>query len=99
VGLVASLDHDIAGHSLVLDSPNSGWKASVYVANDVPDTLDGWGDPVTTVDGNAAGATTIPLTNAHGNKVLVWFTKLGKAAGTCVKYSYQEAVSELRVAT
>jgi serine/threonine-protein kinase len=99
VGLVASLDHDIAGRTLELDSPNSGWKASVYVANDVPDTLAEWGDPVATVDGNAAGPTAIPLTNAHGNKVLVWFTKLGKAAGACVKYSYQESVSELRVAT
>lgn len=98
VGLVASLQDDIAGHSLVLDSPNSGWKASVYVSNDVPETLAAWGEPVTTIAGNQAGSTPIDLTSAHGNKVLVWFTKLGKAASTCL-YDYQQAVTELRVAT
>jgi eukaryotic-like serine/threonine-protein kinase len=98
VGLVVSLQHDIAGHALVLDSPNSGWKAEVYVADQKGDDLAAWGTPVTTVNGDQAGANRIDLANAHGNQVLLWFTKLGKATGGCTKYPYQESVSELHVA-
>jgi hypothetical protein len=83
---------------MVLDSPNSGWTADVYVADKRGDDLAAWGNPVTTVSGDKAGSNTIDLANAHGSKVLVWFTKLGKATGGCTKYPYQEAVSELRVA-
>jgi serine/threonine-protein kinase len=98
VGLMVTLDHDIAGHSLVLDSPNSGWTADVYVSDKKGADLAAWGTPVTKVDPAKAGSTTIDLSGAHGNKVLVWFTKLGKATGGCTKYPYEQAVSELRVA-
>jgi serine/threonine protein kinase len=98
VGLVLSLDHDIFGHTLKLDSPNSGWSAAVYVAAKKGADLAAWGEPVTTVNGKDAGRNSIDLSGAHGDEVLVWFTKLGKATGGCTQYPYQEAVSEVRVA-
>jgi serine/threonine-protein kinase len=98
VGLVLTLGNDIAGHGLVLDSPNSGWTADVYVADNKGDVLAAWGNPVTTVHGDQAGSTPIPLDGAHGTNVLVWFTKLGKATSGCTNHPYQEAVSEIRVA-
>jgi eukaryotic-like serine/threonine-protein kinase len=96
VGLVLTLEHDIAGHGLVLDSPNSGWTADVYAADKKPDALAAWGDPVQSVSGEKAGSTSIDLSGAHGKNVLVWFTKLGKATGNC-SYPYQQAVNEVRV--
>jgi hypothetical protein len=83
----------------VLDSPNSGWTASVYVADKRGAVLADWGSPIASVNGTDAGQTTIDLAGAHGTKVLLWFTKLGKSTGTCSAGPYQQAVNEVSVAS
>ena len=77
---------------------NSGWTADVDIADRKGADSAAWGEPVTAVDVKDAGRTAIDLSAVHGTKVLVWFTKLGKATGTNCTHPYQEAVSELRVA-
>lgn len=89
VGLVLSLQDAARIESIVLTSPDSGWSATVHVAPEPGSTLSEWGAPVATVDGAAAGDTTVEL-GADGSQVLVWITDLGNGDG--VIFELQEAV-------
>lgn len=89
VGLVLSLQDAARIESLVLTSPDSGWSATVHVAPEPRSTFSEWGAPVATVDGAAAGDTTVQL-GADGSQVLVWITDLGDGDG--VIFELQEAV-------
>jgi tRNA A-37 threonylcarbamoyl transferase component Bud32 len=78
VGLVLTLDSSRPLADLQVDSPSSGWAASVYLSDSDPSTLEDWGQPV------ASGASTPGTTHfdLHGNSashVLLWFTDLGAA--------------------
>jgi hypothetical protein len=78
VGLVVALDAAHALDDLVVESPSSGWAASIYVAAGDPGTLDGWGAPVASAEGIDGGAT-FDLRGAEGDSVLIWITDLGSA--------------------
>jgi serine/threonine-protein kinase len=77
VGLVFTLDG--GGHQLGrlrVASPNQGWAASVYVADTAPDTIEGWGEPVTRAEGLTGGAE-FDLQGREGGAVLLWITEPG----------------------
>jgi hypothetical protein len=74
VGLIFELSEAGPLQSLEFDTPLSGWQAEVYVADEVHDQLDEWGEPVGTFDQNGAGTATADL-DAEGAAVLLWFTR------------------------
>jgi hypothetical protein len=78
VGLVLSAGTRGALHTLTLESPSRGWTASFYVAGSDPGTLEGWGEPVATLEDIDAGtAIEVDLGGAEGGAVLVWITHQG----------------------
>jgi serine/threonine-protein kinase len=76
VGLVVTLDEARALQSLRMVSPSEGWDAEVYVAEQPADSLGGWGEPVATAEGIAAGEATVELGGRTGRYVLIWITGL-----------------------
>src|SRR5262245_8638044 len=76
VGLILQLEQASDVEMLELETPSAGWQASIYVADAPADDLDGWGEPVATVDAGTDGTTRLPL-NGHGGAVLLWFTHAG----------------------
>ena len=91
VGLVITLDRATSLDQLRVTSPTQGWSATVYVADDTPSTLDGWGAPVTSA-ADISGDTTFALNGAKGRTVLLWVTELGGAP-------YRAQIDELSIAT
>ena len=92
VGLIVPLEAGSEVDRVELDSPTTGWAASVYVAEGVPGDLAGWGQPVAQV--SAAGPSTVlELGGAPAGNVLVWFTDLGNGSGG----RFQVQVAEVRV--
>jgi putative peptidoglycan lipid II flippase len=78
VGVILPLAGATALGSLTVDSPSTGWKASVYVA-DAPSAsfppAAVWGTRVGTLDGPG----TVSLRGRTGAAVLIWITNLGPA--------------------
>jgi hypothetical protein len=72
VGVILTLSSAGDLGSLVVDSPSTGWTASVYVADEPATTLAGWGKPV----GALGEKRTLSLTGHHGGAVLLWITHL-----------------------
>lgn len=79
VGLVVLLDRSAALDVLEVQSPTTGWAASIHVAETAADDLAGWGDPVTSRSGIEAGTASFDLDGRRGSAVLIWFTDLGEA--------------------
>jgi hypothetical protein len=77
VGLVLELEQAGDIKALELETPSVGWQVSVYVADAPADQLDGWGDPVATVDAGTDGRTTLDVDD-RGGAVLLWFTRAGE---------------------
>jgi serine/threonine-protein kinase len=76
VGVVVTLAAASELRELRVTSPTTGWAAEVYVADGVPDTLDGWGDAVSAqgpLDRNAV----FDLDGREGEAVLLWLTAAG----------------------
>jgi serine/threonine-protein kinase len=95
VGLVFWLSGPAGGHTLVLDSPSSGWSASVFVAAEVGARLRDWGPPVDQGDDLGPGTIALDLGDASGRYVLVWLTDLGDPS--CRALPHQVRVGEVRV--
>lgn len=76
VGLVLDLGAPKQVDEVQVDSPDSDWNASIYVANTVPGAIGGWGPARAqgTGLGPAARFTLTPA--ARGRYVLVWITNL-----------------------
>ena len=55
VGLVLTAEQRGELDELVLTSPTNDWSASFYVAASDPGSLEGWGEPVATLEGIEAG--------------------------------------------
>jgi serine/threonine protein kinase len=72
VGVVLPLGSATELGTLQVDSPTSGWKASVYLADAPATTLAGWGQPVGTLSG-----TSLDLGGRKAGAVLLWITDLG----------------------
>jgi hypothetical protein len=77
VGIVLTAEQAGELAELVLSSPTNDWAASFYVADRDPGSFEGWGDPVTTVEGIESGTATIDLEGTTGQAVLVWITDRG----------------------
>jgi hypothetical protein len=92
VGLVLQLEAAKDLTSLEVESPRSGWKALVYVADTDPGTLAGWGEPVATTDALAAETSEIDLGGARGAAVLLWIVDRGDFDGRA-----PAEISEVRV--
>lgn len=81
VGITFALEGVHALDRIEIDSPTNDWTAQIFVADELRSDLTGWGDPVATVDGVAAGTKTIELDGARGAFVLVWILDRGDASG------------------
>ncbi len=76
VGFVLRLASAQTLRSLSLQTPTSGWNASLYLADAPAPTLAGWGQPVASQSG-ISGQATFDLHGKKAGAVLVWITELG----------------------
>ena len=93
VGIVLTLAEPVELGDLEVDAATVDWSASVYVADEIPEDLGGWGDPVANEDG-IDGAATFDLDGAEGRHVLLWFTDLGDGS---VGEGFRLEVAEVRL--
>jgi hypothetical protein len=93
VGLVFELSGSAAGHTLSIASPTRNWSASVFVSQDRPSGVKGWGSPVSSRRDVTTATTTFPLEDAPGRYVLLWFTRLG-ASPVC-RLPYDVRIAEV----
>lgn len=78
VGLVATLDAPTSVSGVEIDSPSTGWTAEIRLLNgDIPAGIDGWSEPVGTVEGAEAGASRIDVDAPEATAVMIWFTHVG----------------------
>ena len=77
VGLVVALPEVSDLDRLVVTSSSRDWAASVYVAESPQDTIEAWGEPVTSRSGIPPGEAVFELEGVEGGAVLVWITDLG----------------------
>lgn len=81
VGIYVVSDRAQALKQLTVTSPDSGWSASVYVAQKPPPSQftrlePFWGQAIATKSSIHAGTTTFDLHDAKGKVVLLWITRL-----------------------
>ena len=77
VGIYLTLQGVHTLRTLTINTPSSGWDASIYVTPDPPgSTLASWGQPVATRRDIQAGSTAVSLDKARGQAILVWITRL-----------------------
>ncbi len=77
VGLVLTLDRTTTVDQLIVQSPSTGWSASIYTTTATPGaTLASWGRPVTTRQDLPAGTTTFDLGGVRARSILIWITRL-----------------------
>jgi serine/threonine-protein kinase len=74
VGVIIPLRSVSELGTLAVESPTKGWKASVYVADKPASSLDGWGNPVGTLNDTTRR---VNLGGRQGGAVLIWITDLG----------------------
>jgi hypothetical protein len=79
VGLFVELEGTADIATVEIRSPFAGWAAEIYVADEPSTTLDGWGEPVATIDNAKSPKTTAKLDEpTSGGFVLVWLTTQGE---------------------
>jgi hypothetical protein len=79
VGIYITLAQSTNVKRVVIQSPSSGWNASIYVGNPPSSSgtpISAWGNPVATTTNASAGKTTLNLRSNHGTAVLLWITRL-----------------------
>ncbi|HVX19165.1 MAG TPA: protein kinase [Acidimicrobiales bacterium] len=80
VGVYVSADQVTSLQQLAVQSSDSGWSASVYVADNPPPAentpLTYWGNPVAEKSGLSSGRTSFDLHGTRGKVVLLWITRL-----------------------
>jgi serine/threonine-protein kinase len=76
VGIILELESAADLRALEFDTPESGWQAEVYVADEVHTGLEEWGDPVAGFEQNGSGTARAEF-EADGGAVLLWFTRAG----------------------
>jgi serine/threonine-protein kinase len=82
VGLVVTADQVAELDTLTLTTPTNDWAASFYVADQAAGTLEGWGEPVATLEHIERGdAVEVDLGGARGGAVLIWVTDQGDGSG------------------
>jgi eukaryotic-like serine/threonine-protein kinase len=80
VGVVLILPDATEVRSLDIDTPSQGWSGKVYVRDELPSDLDGWGNPVGQVVSSRTGHSRIDLRASRGRYVMLWITDLGPKA-------------------
>ena len=73
VGLQVDLAEEATVRTVVVDSPTTGWSATVHVADAPGATLEDWGPALGSVEG-VDGDAEISVEATAGQHVLVWFT-------------------------
>jgi hypothetical protein len=81
VGLILELGTSARLGQLQIQSPTNDWKVAIYVADSVPTSFDGWGDPVVTKAGMPAGTNKLDLGGKRGKAVLIWILDRGDGTG------------------
>src|SRR5579884_3382845 len=76
VGVYLQLPAGSRPARLVVDSPDTGWRFSVYESSSPHPTLAGWGRPVASAT-QTLPSVTLSLPGAPADYVLVWITYLG----------------------
>ncbi len=77
VGLVATVGSVKELDQISIVTPAGGWSARIYVGEgSPPTTLEGWGQPATTVADVPSGTIKVPLRGQRGSAILIWFTRL-----------------------
>lgn len=92
VGVVLDLSVSGPADVVVVESPDTGWTAQVYIGDGSETVLADWGEPVDTVTATSA-TTPFDLDGREGRSVLIWLTDLGEGP------PYQVAIGEIRVLT
>jgi len=77
VGLYVDLGEAVDPGEVVLTTPAEGWSATLHLAAEPGATIGDWGPAVATVEGGAAGDTTVTVPEGRGRYLLVWVTDLG----------------------
>jgi hypothetical protein len=75
VGLIATLTERSTVSAVEIDA-NAGYDVEIYVSDESPDTLAGWGAPLETKTNLPDHARVELSPSATGRYVLVWFTQL-----------------------
>jgi serine/threonine-protein kinase len=78
VGIVVELSEPADLGELAVTSSTTGWSAEIYAADARRDSLDAWGDAITTAEG-IGGNATFDLDGTKAGAVLIWITDLGDA--------------------
>jgi eukaryotic-like serine/threonine-protein kinase len=76
VGIWFDLGSSHTVRSVEVDSPDTGWSAAVYVADNPASTLAGWGKPRATGADLGTHARLTLSSPASGRYVLLWITRL-----------------------
>jgi serine/threonine-protein kinase len=97
VGVVLQLSGPATGHRLAVTSIGDGWSASIYVADGVSSTIDGWGTPVSEQDDLPAGTARFSLGQSTGNHVLVLLTRIGRQPACSDRFPFQARLAEVAI--
>ena len=77
VGLVVETDEPVVARTVQIETKDPGWTAEIYAINgDVPDALEGWGEPISVEPFQAQDKSDIPLNEKEADKFLIWITEL-----------------------
>jgi eukaryotic-like serine/threonine-protein kinase len=81
VGISVDAGEPVEAKELEVVTPTPGWTGEVYAAAEPADDIEGWGEPVGTIEDageDAEGTETVPLDTAEAAQYyLVWITDLG----------------------
>jgi hypothetical protein len=75
VGIYVWSDNAVEARRLELLSPTPGFKAEVYGANRVPESIEQWGEPLATLKGDGERYRAA-LPGRNYERFLVWITDL-----------------------
>ena len=77
VGLIVETEEVVSPRGIEIQTPDPGWRAQVYgTEGDPPDSIQGWGDPLTSDPFEADGDADIPLNESESDHFLIWITEL-----------------------
>jgi serine/threonine protein kinase len=77
VGLVVETDEPVSARQIQIETKDPGWTAEIYaVSGDTPDTLEGWGEPISAQPFQAQDKSSIPLNEKEADHYLIWITEL-----------------------
>jgi len=82
VGLIVETDEVVAGSQIGIQTDDPGWTAEIYgIEGEVPDDIEGWGEPLSAEPFEADGDSSIPLNENESDHYLIWITELTENAG------------------